>query len=118
MFESGQPMKLQCVVFALVVAPLMSAADWNAGAAKVPMTPRGPLFMAGYGDRTQPGEGAAQELYAKALVLEDPVGSRVVMVTTDMLGFPASLSKAVADRVGGQYGIPRDHILFNSSHTH
>ena len=111
-------MKLQCVVFALVVAPLMSAADWNAGAAKVPMTPRGPLFMAGYGDRTQPGEGAAQELYAKALVLEDPVGSRVVMVTTDMLGFPASLSKAVADRVGGQHGIPRDHILFNSSHTH
>ena len=111
-------MKLQYAMLALVVAPLLAFAEWKAGAAKVPMTPRGPLFMAGFGNRTKPGEGAAQELYAKALALEDPSGVRAVVVTTDMLGFPASLSKALAERVSQRYGIPRDRLLLNSSHTH
>ena len=57
-------------------------------------------------------------MYAKALVLEDPKGERAVMVTTDMLGFPASLSGAIAERVAKQYGIARDHPSVNSSHTH
>lgn len=111
-------MKLQFALLALAVAPLINADEWRAGSAKVSMTPHGPLFMAGYGDRSKPGDGAALELYAKALALEDPRGVRVVLVTTDMLGFPASLSEAVAVRVREKYGIPRERLLFNSSHTH
>ena len=111
-------MKLRYAVWAALLMPALGTADWKAGVAKVPMTPRGPLFMAGFGNRARPAEGAAQELYAKALVLEDPGGARAVLVTTDMLGFPASLSKAVADRVREKYGIPRERLLFNSSHTH
>jgi neutral ceramidase len=76
------------------------------------------MFMAGYGARKRPSEGVAQELFAKALALEDPGGTRAVIVTTDMLGFPASLSKAIAERVKGGYGIPRERLMLNSSHTH
>jgi neutral ceramidase len=112
-------MRLRSALWAFLLLPALgTAAEWKAGAAKVPMTPQGPLFMAGFGDRNKPSEGTAQELYAKALVLEDPSGARAVLVTTDMLGFPASLSKTVADRVQAKYGIPRERILFNSSHTH
>ena len=111
-------MKLRYALLAVLMTQFAGAAEWKAGAAKVPMTPRGPLFMAGFGNRTRPGNGAAQELYAKALALEDPGGIRAVIVTTDMLGFPAALSKAVAERAAERYGIPRDRLLFNSSHTH
>ncbi|HWQ52182.1 MAG TPA: neutral/alkaline non-lysosomal ceramidase N-terminal domain-containing protein [Bryobacteraceae bacterium] len=111
-------MKRWCVLWAALLVPVLSAAEWKAGAAKVPMTPQGPLFMAGYGNRARPSEGVALELYAKALVLEDPAGTRAVLVTTDMLGFPASLSNAIADRVREKYGIPRDRLMLNSSHTH
>ena len=43
--------------------PALAAAEWKAGAAKVPMTPDKPLFMAGYGNRAKPSEGVAQELW-------------------------------------------------------
>jgi hypothetical protein len=74
--------------------------------------------MAGYGNRNRPADGAAQELYAKALALEDEAGTRAVIVTTDMLGFPAALSETIAARVKDRHGIPRERLLFNSSHTH
>ena len=98
--------------------PALAAAEWKAGAAKVPMTPDKPLFMAGYGNRAKPSEGVAQELWAKALALEDPAGSRAVLVTTDMLGFPAAMSERIAERVRRKHGIARDRLLLNSSHTH
>jgi hypothetical protein len=101
---------------ALLTVPVF--AQWNAGVAKVSITPEGPLFMAGYGNRKAPSEGVAQELYAKALVLEDATGGRAVLLTTDMLGFPASLSASIAARLQKAHGIARERILFNSSHTH
>jgi len=111
-------MKYRCALWAALLLPTLGMAGWKAGVAKIPMTPRGPLFMAGFGNRSRPSEGTAQELYAKALVLEDAGGARAVLVTTDMLGFPASLSKIVADRVSRKNGIPRERLLLNSSHTH
>jgi len=112
-------MKLRWVLLAALVMPALgAAAEWKAGAAKVPMTPQGRLFMAGFGNRNKPSGGTAQELYAKALVLEDPAGTRAVLVTTDMLGFPASLAKTIATRVQAQSGIPRERLVLNSSHTH
>jgi hypothetical protein len=111
-------MRLVFAALAIVMVPGMGHAQWKAGAAKVSITPRGPLFQSGYGSRTRPAESAAQELYAKALAVQDPSGAVAVLVTSDMLGFPASLSKAVADAVNQKYGIRRDRLSFNSSHTH
>ena len=97
---------------------VMAAPGWKAGVAKVSITPHNSLWMAGFGDRAQPSQGVGLELYARALALEDSSGERAVLVSTDMLGFPASVSKVVAERVGKQHGITRDRLLLNSSHTH
>ena len=94
------------------------AGEWKAGLAKISMTPRGSLWMAGFGDRKRPSEGVGLELYARALALEDSTGKRAAVVSTDMLGFPAVVSKVISDRVREQYGISRDRLLLNSSHTH
>jgi len=108
------------VVLALwAVQPAIAARyPWKAGVAKVVITPTRSVWMAGYAARTKPSEGVAQDLYAKALALEDSSGRRAVLVTTDLLGLPASVSRRVAERVEKQYTLPRERLIFNSSHTH
>lgn len=91
---------------------------WRAGLAKVCITPQTPVWMAGYSSRTRPAEGVAQDLYAKALALEEPSGERLIMVTTDLLGLPAHVSKKITTLVEGGYNLTRDHLLLTSSHTH
>jgi neutral ceramidase len=44
---------------------------WKAGVATTNITPEKPIWMAGYAARKKPAEGTAQNLYAKALALED-----------------------------------------------
>ena len=91
---------------------------WKAGLAQVVITPQKSLWMAGYASRTKPSEGIAQDLYAKALALEDPSGQRAVLVTTDLLGLPAVVSHNIAARVEKQYQLTRRQLLLSSSHTH
>ena len=57
-------------------------------------------------------------LWAKALVIEDSGGGRVVLVTTDLVGLPKEISEEVAARLKAKYGLERSQILLNASHTH
>ncbi len=91
---------------------------WKAGLARVLITPQKPLWMAGYASRTKPSEGIAQDLYAKALALEDPTGKRAVLVTSDLLGFPSEVSHNIAGRVEQKHHLSRHQLLLSSSHTH
>jgi hypothetical protein len=90
----------------------------KAGIARAIITPEKPVWMAGYASRSKPSEGKIHELYAKALTIEDPRGGRVVLVTTDLLGLPGALSTEVAEHARKSYGLKREQIFFNSSHTH
>ncbi|HPT27096.1 MAG TPA: neutral/alkaline non-lysosomal ceramidase N-terminal domain-containing protein, partial [Bryobacteraceae bacterium] len=92
--------------------------EWKAGLAKAAITPRKSMWMGGFGNRKKPSEGVLNELYAKALALEDRSGKRAVLVTTDMTGFSAGLAKRIAKQVERQYGLSRDRLLLNSTHTH
>jgi hypothetical protein len=59
-----------------------------------------------------------QDIYAKALALQDRKGERLVLVTTDLLGLTATVSENVAERARRKYGLGRERMMFNSSHTH
>jgi len=86
--------------------------------ARTIITPQKSLWMAGYASRKKPSEGVIQELYAKALTLEDQTGKRVVLVTSDLLGFPAAVSHNIAERAEKHFHLKRDQLLLSSSHTH
>src|SRR5262249_52880318 len=58
------------------------------------------------------------DLYVKVMVLEDREGKRGVIVTSDLLGFPAAVAEPICERVGKKIGLKREQILLNSSHTH
>jgi hypothetical protein len=76
------------------------------------------MWMAGYAARTKPSEGTAQDLFAKALALEDAGQNRLVIVTMDLIGVPRPLREAVERRVGELHALPRHSLLINASHTH
>ena len=95
-----------------------AATGFKAGVATVRIAPERSLWMAGFAARTRPSEGVSQELYAKALALEDETGKRAVLVTTDLLGLTAAVSENITRRIQKQYGLARDRVLLNSSHTH
>lgn len=74
--------------------------------------------MSGYASRVHPSEGAIEDLWAKALAIDDGKGGRLVIVTTDLIGLPRVISDVVAARVLKQNGLERSRLLLNSSHTH
>ena len=92
--------------------------NWKAGTAKVVITPDKPLWMAGYAARNKPSEGILHDLWAKALALEDSLGNRAVLITTDLLGVTKSISDHIRDKLKERYSLSRSQIILNSSHTH
>jgi neutral ceramidase len=119
--------RLSTRCFALVVVWLLIAvastataaeSTWRAGVARTKITPEGPYWMGGYASRKRPSEGTFQDLHAKAIAIDDATGSRVVVVTTDLLVIPRDLGDAVKRRVLEKYELPPSHLLLNCSHTH
>jgi neutral ceramidase len=106
------------ILFIFLSSLTLSAADYKAGIGRIIITPEKPIYMSGYGGRDHPSEGVIHDLWAKALAIEDRKGARVVIVSTDLIGLPRSISDIVAARVQKQYGIDRAHLVLNSSHTH
>ena len=102
----------------LLFALSLAAADYQAGIGRILITPDKPIYMSGYASRDHPSEGVIHDLWAKALAIEDHKGNRVVIVTTDLVGLPRSISDIVAARVEKVYGIDRAQLVLNSSHTH
>ncbi len=91
---------------------------WKAGAASVVVTPEKLLSMSGYSSRKTPAVGKVQELFAKALALEDEAGGRLVFVTLDLIGVPQTLRRTIAARAEAEYKLPQANLVLNASHTH
>ena len=95
------PFILAAVFLALTIGPLVGATNetaWQAGVATVAITPERPMWMAGYASRTNASQGKATELYAKVLALDDTRGTRLVIVTLDLITVPKSLRDGVEAR--------------------
>lgn len=90
----------------------------RAGVAKVSITPEGPVWLNGYAARTEPSRGVLHDIWAKALALEDGKGGRVVIVTVDLLGLSHEIVEQVAQQADSLYGLRREQLVLNSSHTH
>ena len=105
------------ILSALNAGSMAGAPQWKAGVAKVTITPQEPVCMWGY-TGVRFSEEVAQNIYTKALALEDPLGNRVVIVTLDLSGFEREMIEPVAARIKRDYGLDRARLLFNASHIH
>ena len=94
------------------------ADTWKAGIAKEKITPKDSVWMAGYASREHSADSILQDLWVKALALEDAEGKQALMITTDLLGLPKSLSDRVCEQLQRHLDLKRDQIMLTSSHTH
>lgn len=102
----------------LLLAVPGTGAGFQAGVARVKITPDLPVWLNGFAARTHPSHHVMQDLWAKALALDDGRGGRVVIVTADILFLPREITGVVAERCEKQFGVKRSQLLFNASHTH
>lgn len=103
---------------AIAPAAEPSQTEWKAGTASLVITPEEPMWMAGYAARDKPSEGKVHDLYAKALALEDAKGTRLVIVTLDLIGIPRALRDGLEGEAGRRFALPPEGLLLNASHTH
>jgi hypothetical protein len=92
--------------------------QWQAGVARVNITPELPIWLSGYAARTQPAQDKLDDLWAKALAIEDATGRRAVLVTMDLVGIDRELSREVCRGIEGRFQLPRAAIALCASHTH
>ncbi|MBE0534360.1 MAG: neutral/alkaline non-lysosomal ceramidase N-terminal domain-containing protein [Phycisphaerae bacterium] len=95
-----------------------AATDWRVGVASAVITPDQPMWMAGYAARDKPSEGKVHDLHAKALAIEDAQGTRLVIVTVDLLGLSRSSRDWLEKESGRRFNLPPEGLLLNASHTH
>ncbi len=96
----------------------LSAAElWQAGFGKVVITPDEPTAMSGYAGRNEPAKGKVHDLYARAAALRDPAGKTVVLLSTDLIGVPATMAEVVSKAVE-KHGLARADVMLTCSHTH
>ena len=95
-----------------------SYAGWKAGVASAIITPTESIWLAGYGGRNHPSEGTLNDLWIKALALQDAKGSQSVLVTMDLEELPKSLSDRLRDQLNERFHLSRAQVILNVSHSH
>ncbi len=91
---------------------------WKVGTAKAVITPEKAMWLAGYGHRDRPSDGKLTDLWVKVLALEAADGTRGVVVTSDLLGFPEAMYETIYERLHKQHGLERSQLMLTCSHTH
>ena len=112
------PWAIVLLLLVVETAAGQKPSGWRAGVASVSITPKEPIWLAGYGSRVRPSGEVLQDIHAKALALEDETGAVTVLVTIDLLGFNRHLSDQVVERAWQEFGLSRDRLGLNFSHTH
>jgi hypothetical protein len=85
--------------------------------AEVVITPPVGVRMSGYRDRTAGSTGVLDDLFCKALVLDD--GRRkLAVIVLDVLGLSRSICSAIRSAVARQTGIETGDVMVSAIHTH
>jgi neutral ceramidase len=103
-------------VVAFIAQGITAQETIRAGAAQVVITPESGAPLAGYYSfRT--ADGVLDDIYAKALVLESG-GTKVALVTLDLISFPRAVALAARTAVEKETGIPTTHVMISATHQH
>ena len=101
---------------ALMAAATVHAGELRAGAAVEVITPALGAPMAGYYS-PRAAEGVIDDLYAKALVLEQD-GTKVALVVCDLISMPRDVAIEARGLIEQSVKIPADHVMISATHTH
>ncbi|MFC3798243.1 neutral/alkaline non-lysosomal ceramidase N-terminal domain-containing protein [Cohnella sp. GCM10012308] len=80
------------------------------------ITPIGPVWLAGFGDRTHKSEGVHDPVHMKIVLLQ--ANKTLLIVTLDAVGADRSFIVGVKDALEQAFGLAHEDVLINFSHTH
>lgn len=104
-------------VFVMIVTTAVSAqTNLRAGAAAVKITPPKGTPMAGY-YYNRSAEGVHDDLYAKALVLEQD-GTRVGFVVCDLISLSRPIVEQARKLISEGAGVPGENVMMSATHSH
>ena len=88
----------------------------KAGVGRAIITPPVGFKLAGYGSRVDDSVGVHDDLYAKALALDDG-NKKIIIVSCDLIGVHKELVDNVRENCK-DFGISRESIMVAATHTH
>jgi hypothetical protein len=91
---------------------------FQAGAARVDITPPLPVDLLGFVRRSRAARGVWDPLLATAAVLRGENGSSVVVIAADVVGLTTEMSDRIRARVAAAVSCRPEEVLLNSSHSH
>ena len=120
MISTALKQSVLILIGAALLGSFATAAEpgWKGGVAKAVITPKQPMWMAGYGGRTMPADGPLHDLYVRVLALEDAAGHRGIVLASDTLGLSKPIYDEVSRRAKEQFGLERSQLMLHASHTH
>ena len=81
------------------------------------ITPPIGTFMAGYAARTKPSIGVHDELYVRAIYVEDGE-EKFISLALDILGVDVELASRISEIISKELPIEREKIMISATHTH
>ncbi len=113
------------ISFSVMIAATLSvsAADsivpWRVGFSRVDVTPSEPVRMAGYGNRDHPSEAVDTPLYVRCMALKSEKNDDVsLLISVDTIGMRGEMTSELAAEIQDNFAVPRERIVFTSTHTH
>jgi hypothetical protein len=110
------------IVFVMLLAATVHAAQkgtLRAGAARIDITPAPgtSLPMSGYAGRTAGHKAVQDNLYARAIVVDDG-STQAAIVACDLIFMPQNLWEPLTGRLTRELGFKAEHLLLSGTHTH
>jgi putative membrane-bound dehydrogenase-like protein len=102
----------------LIIRPTLHGAELKVGTARVDITPTYPVRLNGFGGRRTESEGVSQQIWAKALAIEDAQTGPALIVAIDNLGVPDYIHQELSRRLAGPLGLKPERIALTATHTH
>ncbi|MGB2808475.1 MAG: hypothetical protein WBC22_12090, partial [Sedimentisphaerales bacterium] len=88
-----------------------------AGTAKIDITPKKPVRMAGYRGRTELSEGVHDPLSARVVAFANN-GKRLVLVSTDLIGFSRGTAEHFRKIILDEFELKPSELFLSGIHTH
>src|SRR5215510_9139015 len=108
-----------CLMLAGIGASAARGGPFRVGAARVDITPAADaaLPMGGYGGRTQGFRGIHDNVYVRAIVLDDGT-TQAALIAWASLFVPDAVWAETSQRIAAETGIRPENLLLSAVHDH
>lgn len=122
MFARVARLRFLCLTAAVLCVAVCHAdgtaeASLLAGAAARSIVPPFPARMGGFADRKDSFKGVHDEIFARALVLDNGTAA-LVLIGSDLTDVDADMTKQIREKIQAATGIPPAHVLVSCAHNH